>query len=93
MDLLENLNGSKYLALFYSNEKYERMFDRIRYLTILKSNILDDYSYSPKDTKNKINSDYDLILEKAIDIDSVVMLIIINCFLMKIKITTIIMCF
>ena len=93
MDLLENLNGSKYLALFYSNEKYGRMFDRIRYLTILKSNILDDYSYSPKDTKNKINSDYDLILEKAIDIDSVVMLIIINCFFMKIKITTIIMCF
>lgn len=93
MDLLENLNGSNYLALFYSNEKYERMFDRIRYLTILKSNILDDYSYSPKDTKNKINSDYDLILEKAIDIDSVVMLIIINYFFMKIKITTIIMCF
>lgn len=93
MDLLENLNGSNYLALFYSNEKYERMFDRIRYLTILKSNILDDYSYSPKDTKNKINSDYDLILEKAIDIDSVVMLIIINCFFMKIKIITIIMCF
>ena len=83
MDLLENLNGSNYLALFYSNEKYERMFDRIRYLTILKSNILDDYSYSPKDTKNKINSDY----------DCVVMLIIINCFFMKIKITTIIMCF
>ena len=33
--------SSKYLALFHSNEKYERIFDRVRYLIMLKSNISD----------------------------------------------------
>ena len=33
--------SSKYLALFHSNKKYERIFDRVRYLIMLKSNISD----------------------------------------------------
>ena len=36
-------DSTKYVALFYSNEKYERSFDKIRYLIMLKSNILDVY--------------------------------------------------
>ena len=33
-----------YLALFHFDEKYKIIFDRIRYLPKLKSNILDAYS-------------------------------------------------
>ena len=73
MDILENLKGTKCLALFHSNEKYERVFHRIRYLIGLKSNISDHYFY--KDTKTKINSDNDLPSENTINIDNVVILI------------------
>ena len=45
---------NKYLALFYSAEKYERLFD--------KSNISDVYSHKYK--KNKNNSDDDLPFAK-----------------------------
>ena len=37
-------DSTKYIALFYSEEKYERTFDRIRYLVALKSNITDVHS-------------------------------------------------
>ena len=49
------------LAVFHSNEKYETIFDRIRYL-MLKSNISNVYSHNY--TKIKINSDNDLPFEK-----------------------------
>ena len=50
-------DGIKFLVLIHSNEKYERMFDRIRYLIMLKSSFSDVYSH--KYTKIKINSDDD----------------------------------
>ena len=36
---MRKYDSTKYLALFHSAEKYERNFDRIRYLIMLKSNI------------------------------------------------------
>ena len=42
MDIFKKNDKTKYLALFHSDEKYERIFDRIRYL---KSNISDIYSH------------------------------------------------
>ena len=36
-------NSTKYLAFVHSDEKYERMFDRIRYFTMLKGIISDVY--------------------------------------------------
>ena len=65
---------TKYLALFYSNEKCEKNFDRFRYLILLKSNILDIYSHKCK--KIKINSDNDLLLEKTINMHNAIILII-----------------
>ena len=35
--------GTKYLALPYSNRKYEKIFDRFRYFIMLKNNITDIY--------------------------------------------------
>ena len=34
-------DGTKYVALFHSDEKYERNFDIIRYLIVSKNNIMD----------------------------------------------------
>ena len=36
---IRKYDSTKYLALFHSDEKYERLFDRIRYLVMLKGNI------------------------------------------------------
>ena len=38
-------DSTKCLALFHSNQKYARIFDRVRYLIMLKSNISDIYSH------------------------------------------------
>ena len=78
--------GTKYVALFDSDEKIERYFDRIRYLIMLKSNVSDIYSY--KYTEVKVNSDDDLRLEKMLNMRNVLILIE-SVFL--IKITTSIM--
>ena len=48
---------TKCLASFNSNEKFDRVFDWIRYLIMLKSNISEFYSH--KFMKIKINSDDD----------------------------------
>ena len=50
-------NITNYLGLFNYDEKIESIFDRIRYLVMVKSNISDVYSY--KCEKIKINSDDD----------------------------------
>ena len=50
------------LSLFYPNEKYNRMFDRIKYLISQKGNMLDVYYYNYM--KIGINSDDDLPLKK-----------------------------
>ena len=59
-------SGANYLALFHPDKKYERVFNRIRYLIMLKSNISDNYSH--KYSKIKIDSDDDLPLEKALNV-------------------------
>ena len=58
----------------YTNEKYERNFERIRYLISLKSNIWDSYFH--KYRKITINSDDDLPLEKTTTMHNVVIPII-----------------
>ena len=35
---IRKFGGTKYPELFHSNKKYDRIFDRIRYLITLKSN-------------------------------------------------------
>ena len=60
-------NGqTKCLALFCSNKKYDRIFDRIKYTIMLKSNISD--VRSQRYTKIKINSDDDLPLENYMNL-------------------------
>ena len=59
---IRNHNRTKYLELFHSDENYERIFDRISHLIMLKSNISDAYSH--KHMKIKYNSDDDLPSEK-----------------------------
>ena len=59
---IRNFGSNSYQAFFHFDEKYMRMFDRIRYLVMLKSNISDIYSH--KNTNIKINLDDDIPLEK-----------------------------
>ena len=72
-EYIRKYDSTKYVALFYSDEKYEKVFDRIRYLIMLKRNISDVYSH--KYTKIKMNSDDDLPLEKPLNMHNVVILI------------------
>ena len=37
-EYIRKYDETKYLALFHSDEQHERIFDRIRYLIMLKSN-------------------------------------------------------
>ena len=67
----------------------ERMFARLRYLIMLKSNI--SYVYSNNYMKIKINSDEDLPLEKSFNMRNLVMLL--SQFLMKIIIIITYTCF
>ena len=57
---IKKYDRTKYLALFHSDEKYERIFDRIKYLFILYI---------------RINSGNDLPLEKMLNMHDVVILI------------------
>ena len=72
-EFIRKYNGTKQLALIHFNEKYEIIFDRSRYLVILKSNILDFYSH--KYTKIKQNSDHDLPQEKTLKIQNLIIFI------------------
>ena len=53
---------TKYLALFHSDEEYEKKIDVIKCLIMLKSNTSDVYSYEY--THIKINLDADLPSKK-----------------------------
>ena len=64
-------DSTKYLALFRSDEKYERIFDRIRYLIIWKSNISDVYFH--KYTNIKTYSNNNLPLGKKLNIHVVIL--------------------
>ena len=55
-------DGTKYVVLFRSDEKYDRIYHRIIYLITKKSNITDIYYL--KYMKSKINSD-DVLCEKT----------------------------
>ena len=55
---IRKFDGTKYLAFFHSNEKYKRIFAKLRYLIMLKNNISDVYYH--KYAKIKFNSDDDL---------------------------------
>ena len=66
-------DSTKYLALLHFDEKYKIIFDRITYLSNLKSNILD--AYSRKYKKTKFNSNDDLPLQKTLNMQNAVILI------------------
>ena len=70
-DLIRDYHGIKYLTLFFP-KKYYAIFDKIRYLTSLKSAMeyVDSHNYA----KIKIDSDDDLSLEKALTMHTVVKL-------------------
>lgn len=63
---------TKYLGLFHSNEKYETIFEKIRYLVLLKNNVSDVYPH--KYLKIKIDSDDGVLLEKTWNIYNVVII-------------------
>ena len=65
---IRNNDRAKYLELFLSNQKFERMFDRIRYLIMLISDI--SYVYL-----HKYESDDDIPLVKIINMHDEVILI------------------
>ena len=69
---IKEYNGTKYLALFGS-EKYNAIFDRIRYLIRLKSLI--SHVVSQYFGKIIIDSDDDLPLKKTLTFHDVVILI------------------
>ena len=71
VEYIRKFEKTKYLALFQS-KKYERIFNRARYVIMLKSNI--SYAYAHKYMKIQINSDDDLSLEKTLNIHNVVIL-------------------
>lgn len=59
---IKKYDKNKYLALFHSNETYERMLNKIRCFIMLKSNR--SYVCSYKYMKIKIEWDDTLLLEK-----------------------------
>ena len=71
-ECIRKYDGTKYLTLFHSHEKYERLFDRIRYLIMFKSNIWGVNSH--KYMEIKINSGDILPLEKGLNMPNVVLL-------------------
>lgn len=60
--------STKYLALFNSDQKFEKIFGRIRYLFMVK--IYTFILINKK--KNKINSDVELPVEETINMQNVV---------------------
>ena len=60
-EYIRKYDTTKYLGLFHSDEKHERIFDRIRYLITLKNIISDVYSHKFK--KISINWDVNLLLD------------------------------
>lgn len=68
---IRKYDRNKYLVLFHSDEKYERIVDRIKYI-MLQNKISDVYSY--KYLKMKINSDA-LSLEKTVNMHNLVLLV------------------
>ena len=76
-------DGTTYLVSFGPN-KYVAIYNRIRYLIIQKSSIMQVFSHYY--AKIKIDSDDNLPLEKTLILDN--MIILIKSFLIRIIITT-----
>ena len=74
--------GTRYLTLFHS-EKYDAIYNRVRYLVSLKSSIT--YVFSHYYTKIKVDSYNSLPIEKTMTLHYVI-----SQFLIKTKNTTII---
>lgn len=55
---IRKYDRSKYLGLFPSDEKYERILDKIMYLIVLERNIPDVYSHKHLKIKNQKNNKY-----------------------------------
>ena len=73
----EEINGNKYLMLVPTNEskeeKYEELWSKIRDLIRLITKKSDDYT--EKYMKFKFNSDYELPLNKTIEIPSMIIVV------------------
>ena len=69
---IRKYDRTKYLTLFASDGKYELVFNRIRYVIILKNNISDVYSH--KHIQFKINSDDALPLKTLNIYNSVIVI-------------------
>ena len=75
----EQINQSKYLTLFPTNEskekikRYEELWSKIRYLIRLITKNSDDYD--EKYIKIKFNSDNELSLHKTIEIPSIIIVV------------------
>ena len=70
---MRKYDRTNYLALFHPYEKHYKIFDRMRYLIMFKTNISDVYSHNCM--KIKIISDDDLPSKKTLTIHNVVTLI------------------
>ena len=79
--LIKVYDETSYLALFGS-EKYDSIYNRIRYLISVKSDIT--YIISHNYTKIKVGSYTSLRLEKTMTVHNVILLI----YVIKIKTTT-----
>ena len=83
MDILKIMTEviyDKYLTLIPAAKKdkqlwkrYDEMFDKLTHLVKIRNNNLDDYVY--KNMKIRINSFYDLTLEKVLKLYNVVLLV------------------
>ena len=73
----EEINKSKYLTLFSTNEskekKYEELWSKMRDLITLITKNSDDYD--EKDMKIKFNSDDELPLNKTIEICTIIIVV------------------
>ena len=72
MDLLEVYDGTRYFVL-HGPEKYDVIYNRIRYLIGRKSGIT--YVFSHNYIRIKIDSNDSLSLEKPLTLDNVIILI------------------
>ena len=68
---IRDYDGTKYLLLF-DLEKYNAIYDRIRYLTRLKSSIT--YVFPHNYVKIKIDSDNDLPLEETLPLHVIILI-------------------
>ena len=72
-EFITDYDGTKCLVVLFGLEKYNAIYDRIRYLTGLKSDFTCNYFHNY--AKIKIYSDDDLPLEKTLNLHNAVIII------------------